>query len=265
MGCAFFSAYTLSAQIVDNFSVSHDYTGGNVAGTIWTGAYAVTGDTNGTTVTSSTNINSTFNTTANPGQLTITDVGGHFEGNQNTAHLLYMSVTGDFTATVNLVSNTTLNYSCAGLMAADPTLLTGVNVPANANYFWLGEQQANHNYVRSVVGGSQSDQNPSGSVAPGASNYLEITRVGSVFTAYLSSDGGSTYTQFGNSVTRADLPATLDVGLAEGGYNDGNLNPGTAVFDNFSLTTVPEPSAYAMLLGGLGLLIVLRRFSARKA
>ncbi len=249
MGCAFFTACTLSAQIVDNFSVSHDYSGGNVAGTIWTGAYT------GNNPTSTFDANIT-----NAGQLTMSDLGGHWEGGDNSAHLLYISVTGDFTATVNLYDETTVNYTTGGLGAFADSTLTGGEVS------WIGIGTLDKtwlNVLRSVTNGSQDDQNADsimGSVAPGQF-YMQLSRAGDVFTASLSTDGGSTYTPFMNPVTRSDLPSTLDVGLWVGSYS---TETATAQFANFSLTTVPEPSTYAMLLGGMGLLMVLRKFNTRK-
>jgi cytochrome c len=216
--------------ITDDFGVSHDYAGGDVSGTIWTGAYG------------GNNTSSTFNANnTNAGVLTMSDTNGHWENGQNTGHLLYLSVTGDFTATVHLTSQTSQNWASAGIGAYDPTTLTGGAV----SWIGVGNQQNDHVFVRSVENGNQTDQN----VNNISYYYLRLVREGNVFSVYESTDG-TTYTQYGSSVTRTDLSDTLYVGLFESAYSG---NPATATFDNFSIKVadVPEPSTLAMLAGGL--------------
>jgi hypothetical protein len=120
---------------------------------------------------------------------------------------------------------------------------------------------------------------PSGSDAPGVIlNILDSDSNVDATTsyAYTNQPGGPATIYYQGTITYADLPQgsmqdftlsfttganPFDLGEAihlefstYNGYNDASVGP--VVFDNvrFSDSTVPEPSTYAMLLGGLALL-----------
>ncbi len=231
-----------ATTFTDDFNTSHDYSGGNVTGTIWDGIHNLP----------AANV---LNTTATLGELTIgtpsSAVG--WEGTKANAPFLYKSVTGDFDARVQMTVGTAVNFTIAGLLVRlDPANADGNAgedfVMLTRNWFSSGGNQ-----FRSVNDNVQSDSD-------GASQaYVRLTRTGNVFNAYTGSDG-TTWTQYawgggGFDLTRADLGGTVQLGLTEGAFVTGNVT--SARFDNFSVTVVPEPSA--ILLGGFGLLGLLRR------
>jgi regulation of enolase protein 1 (concanavalin A-like superfamily) len=82
---------------------------------------------------------------------------------------------------------------------------------------------------RSGDGSAASSVTVAGVSAP---EWLELTRVGNVFSAYHSSDG-STWAQVGTSQTLS-IASTADAGLAAASYNTASAT--TANFSNFSIT-----------------------------
>jgi len=66
------------------------------------------------------------------------------------------------------------------------------------------------------------------------------------------------------TVSPADQAAITDIGFSEVYYN-GYSSVGQ--INNLTLTVtsvVPEPSTYAMMLGGLGMLLGMQKFRSRK-
>ena len=62
----------------------------------------------------------------------------------------------------------------------------------------------------------------------------------------------------------ANNPLTLDVGQLSTDAGSGFLASGAnIVFSNINISSAPEPSSYALLLGGLGLLVLMVRRTAR--
>lgn len=238
-----------SAQVTvtNDFNTSRDYTSGTGGDSFFSGQQFNGGLQGGGATLYQANAN-----TSNPGQLTISSAGGRWQGGDDNGFLLYRNVTGDFSAKVQLTSVTSANYDTAGLMARNANLSNGEN--------WIGAQ------LFPEYGGGPSQRNTVNSGADDtfsgtnyASGYLELIRSGSVFTTLYSSDGVN-FTQIGQA-TRTDLPATLQVGLYEASFT-GNV--GTATFDNFSISQVPEPSTWAGGLGCVGLLGLSLRRQARR-
>lgn len=222
-----------------NFSQSQDFTTG-VGSTGWSGAYG------------GNNASSTF--ASGGGQLTMVDTGGHWENNQNSGHLLYLDVTGDFTAECELTSLSSSSYASAGLGVFDPSVTT-----ASPTVTWLGTYYKGFDGeigTRSVVNGSGGDDSPYNLSNPGTfTMYFELTRVGDVFTDYYSLDG-TDFTELDN-VTMSTLPETVDVGLWDGSFS-GNTT--TATFNSFSVESTPEPGALALAgVGFLGMAVLRRK------
>jgi hypothetical protein len=225
-----------------DFSQNQDFTQG-VGSTGWLGAYG------------GNNPSSTF--AASGGHLTMNDTGGHWEGGLTSGHLLYVSVTGNFTMQCLLSSLNNAQYNTAGIGAFDPSVIT-----ASPTATWIGLMDlsfvsAGNAYLdtRSVVNSTESnDPNVAPNVAMPV--YLQMTRVGDMFTQSYSTDG-THFTQLG-SIEMSSLPETLDVGLWDGSYTGGTAN---AVFNSFSVTANPVPEPGTCALAGLGIigLLALRR------
>ena len=128
-------------------------------------------------------------------------------------------------------------------------------VSMNDNGFAGGYQT-----LRSVVAATKTDQN-TGRPLSTEPLYLKLTGNGlGSYSGYYSTDGGSTYTQVGTTVTNTLGGATMaDVGVWYGTFS--SKQAGTATFSNFSLTTtaVPEPASIFLALAGFGLLGLGRR------
>ena len=221
-----------------DFSTSQDFTTG-VGSSGWTGAYG--GD----------NASSTFQ--SGGGQLTINDNNGHWEDGQNSGHLLYVSITGDFVMKTELAGISSSAYATAGLGAFDPSITTG-----SPTVTWIGAYDKGF-YMNGTIGtrvdntGSMSDFQPVTDYSTPV--YLEMTRYGDVFTQYYSADGVN-YTEI-DSVVMAALPNTVDAGLWDGSFYNGHIS--TAVFDSFSIEAAPEPGTLALAGLGLTALVAARR------
>jgi hypothetical protein len=84
---------------------------------------------------------------------------------------------------------------------------------------------------RTTIGGATLSDGPSaGTTVP--PRWLKLTRVGDVFTAYMSIDG-TTWTRVGAAETIA-LPPTIQVGLLT--LRSGGTGTAQAAFTNVSVT-----------------------------
>ncbi len=87
---------------------------------------------------------------------------------------------------------------------------------------------------RTTAGGTVSTQTITG--IPVGSEYVELARLGSGFSAYYSSNGSS-WTQIGSTITIAAMSATANVGLAA--TADYNAQLTSATFTNLVVSTGP--------------------------
>ena len=225
--------------MTDDFNTSYDYTSGTGGDPFFDGQQFNGGfqspNSDPTLQTADANM-------TNPGELTVSSTNGHWEQGDDNGFLLYRNVTGDFSAVIHITDAPYVNYNTAGVMARNPDLTNGENWVGSQLIGNFGAGPSQRNTVDSVGSDTHAADETSYS-----SGYLELTRVGGLFSTLYSTDG-LTYELVG-SVDRPDLPSTLEVGLYQASYSG---NQGTATFDDFSITEmVPEPSTWAMMLGGL--------------
>ena len=228
------------AQVIlsDSFSTAHDYSSGNVAGTIWTG---VLNAGNATSFNADTDVANQLNIavsgSANTG----------YDGSHSSAPFLYVAATGDFTATLHYTGGSTNPYSSPSVMAyGDSSNFLSTTFLAST------PQTA----LREVIGGSQTD------ISSAAGSYYMLSRSGETYTSEVSSNGTSWTTIGSYTATTGSLFAsTVDVGLAFGNYGGSGTSNGQ--FSNFTidLKAAPEPTTWALFaLGALVLGIKARRF-----
>ncbi|MBN8281215.1 MAG: fibronectin type III domain-containing protein, partial [Gammaproteobacteria bacterium] len=170
--------------------------------------------------------------TDNGASLAVAGSGADIWGTADEFQYVYRTLTGDGEIIARVVSltNTDLNAK-AGVMLREA-------LTANSRFALMmmtpGANGAAFQY-RTTTGGSAapSNSNDKVSVLP---RWVRIVRAGNLVSGYLSADG--TAWTLRNSVTLANLPATVYLGLAVTSHKDGTL--GTGVFDNVSVTT-PTP------------------------
>jgi hypothetical protein len=253
---------TSAATITDDFSAAADYAGGGVAG-IWDGSWNMVNLVGGR-----------FNTTATAGVLTVDDLGifdydedpmtgisGYgWEGARSTAPFLFTDVAAgqDFVATVKILSQTSGNWSAAGLLARAANSPTGPGDLADQddeNFETMTTFRTDAALPNTGTTLMKRVQAPSGQIEANiAVNsgdeplplVLKLERVnGTVYRGYVSTDGGTTF-QFQSRQTPTagnplrDATVALQVGLH---YNNFGTLSGTATFDDFSLTTDPIAAA----------------------
>jgi regulation of enolase protein 1 (concanavalin A-like superfamily) len=203
----------------DNFDLPHDYSGGNVAGTIWDGFFVNANSGNATVAAADAS-------TSNPGQLTLRSVNGNWENGDNDGLLLYKTVAGDFDAKVRIVNMNTVGWHDAGIMARVASL-----ADAGAGEDWVAVKyfaNGNSNGHRSTDDGVSSTITAAGAPEP----WVRLVRTGNVFTSYRSMDG-TNWTQIGSS-TRADMNGlSVQVGIWQATFS---ANEGAAQLDDFSLS-----------------------------
>jgi regulation of enolase protein 1 (concanavalin A-like superfamily) len=240
---------TASAAFVvtDDFNTSHDYSGKNVTGTIWDGVMI----NDGTHATQNAVVTTANANTSNAGQLTLVSHSGSWEHAEDDGFFLFRNVSGDFTATIQVISVNQTNWHDTGLMArvADVSLAGPGEDYVAARYF----PNANGNILRSTDDGNS----PARTQNTPLRAFLKLERVGNVFTYTAASNAAFTANVSTDSVTRNDLDGLpLQVGIWQATFS---TNVGTAVFDNFSLTYVPEPSTVVLSLAGLACVGLRRR------
>jgi regulation of enolase protein 1 (concanavalin A-like superfamily) len=213
------AAVCAAETVTDSFDTNHDYLTAGTAGTIWDG-FLVNGGLGPlqdcTPVAADANQSST-------GRLVLRSSNGNWEGDGDDGMLLYKTVTGDFTAEVEVTACELVHYNDLGLMARDPRG-TGINYVALRYFMGL------FNAIRTTTNGTTGNID-----SAGAKTVLRLSRVGNDFHFARKDPGGAAFEPMtGSSLSRPDLPATLQVGIWQATFSQANA---TGEFDDFSLTT----------------------------
>ncbi len=261
-------ASTASAAVLtDAFTSQFDYSGGAVQG-IWSGSYNMgnlgAGGIVGASPTFPDNGLLVFDFDTNSG----------WEGGRSDAPFLYVDVPGnqDFTAEVTIAAQTSGFWSDAGIIARAKSGTgpgTGAD-QADENFTFFGSfrtDNANMNagttlHKRIENGAQVQDANIAVTAADEPLPIrLRLVKTGSTYEGFVSPDNGTTWQLQSTAVATAgtalaDPSVMKEVGLAFSPF-DGALM-GAAKFDNFYLSIVPEPSAFALALVGTASLAVRR-------
>jgi hypothetical protein len=243
------------ADLTDNFGTDHDYL------TEGLGAYDGMLDPGAVTEVLA----------AAGGQLTYQTNGSIWQ-DAAMGPLLYKNVTGNFSATVKVaISGDATNpsfHNAAGIMARNPDNSGGENWISIDRFVWTAFIAWNNvNSARTELGQTTGLWIEDTYAVAAPYPWLKLTRSGDYFYFRISSDGVNFIpltdpayqgiyngTQNPLVVYRPDLPDTLQVGLHQLMFD---VVSGSATFDDFSITSIPEPTTIILL--GLGALGLIRR------
>jgi uncharacterized repeat protein (TIGR01451 family) len=179
-------------------------------------------------------------------------------GANDQSHFVYQTLSGDgsIVARIRYQTNSS-SWAKAGLMIRQSTAagapfvdalvtpdvspstpdINGVGCDANGCLSPLPPVvPAVGNGVREQTSGSHSSTGPTLAGFGSPNKWLKLTRAGSTFTAYESSDG-STWTQIG--VQTVSMTGPVDIGLFDTAHNIGQVS--TAAFDNVQITGSQSP------------------------
>jgi hypothetical protein len=135
---------------------------------------------------------------------------------------------------------------------------------ATTTYTYAGSSLGNfvigQSYQLTLAIGLRADERGNGS----PDYKIELLNNGSVIDSSSGLATLGTFTNLSLTVPFTDLSYTGAIGIAiVGTDNTGGFQQ--ANFDNVRLVETPEPSAYAMLFGGLGMLVLISRFRSKLA
>jgi YD repeat-containing protein len=186
--------------------------------------------------------------TYSSGTFTANGAGAGIGPTADGFHFVYQRLSGDGTIVARLAS---VQNAYAGVMIRE-TLTAGSTLAfmergyANIGYFTY----------RTTTGGSTSSQQ--GPYIPSLPYWLKVTRSGSTFAGYTSTDG-VTWTQAGTSQT-ITMATSVYIGLAVTSNSTSSL--GTATFDNVTTTggeppPTPAITSISPTSGGIGASVTL--------
>jgi RHS repeat-associated protein len=183
------------------------------------------------------------NATYASGVFSVTGSGVGISGSSDELHFVYQPLSGDGTIVARVVSTQGTDPT-AGVMIRE-TLSPGATM-AYSEYY---NKYDSYFYYRTTTG-AQSSYQPG--TFGGLPYWLKLTRSGSTFSAYASSDGLN-WTQIATSVT-INMAQNVYIGLAV--TSDTDSGPVTATFDNVSITTTsiaaPVITAVSSTTGSVG-------------
>jgi hypothetical protein len=160
------------------------------------------------------------------GGLSVKGSGADVYGSADEFHFVYQNVTGDATVTARVASLTNTNaWSKAMVMMRDGT---GAGAPYASALLSPTSTNGYRMQYRTTSGGSTTSVAGPASAVPA---YLRVTRSGSSFSTFYSTDG-ATFTQIGTAQT-ITMGNTITVGIGVTAHADGSV--ATGVFDNISI------------------------------
>jgi outer membrane protein assembly factor BamB len=163
------------------------------------------------------------------GTWTISGGGTDIWGTSDQFHYVWQSLSGDGSINARVATQTNSDVNAkAGLMYR---LTTDPGSPYYAIYVTPGNGLAVQYRVSQSANAGQA-----ATLAGTVPAYLKISRTGSTFTAYTSSDG-TTWTAVSGSTITLQVSGAMLAGMAVTGHSATIL--GTATFDHVSLTTPP--------------------------
>src|ERR1700674_4040833 len=161
------------------------------------------------------------------GTFTVAGAGQQIYGTADAFHFVYQPLPGDGTIVARVVSlQGGVGYVSAGVMIRE-TLNAGSTNADTADWAGYGTIYFDE---RTSTGGSTSS---TGSLGANLPYWVKVTRSGSSFSSYTSSDGVN-WTQLGTSQT-ISMAQNVYVGLAVNSGSGSAL--ATATFDNVSVTS----------------------------
>ena len=198
----------------DNFEASHDYSSGDVAGTIWDG------------VLNAANLDPGSDTAG--GVLHLRSTGEGWEApNDASGPFLYKTVSGNFDMEVEVALAQDVSWSDGGLMVRVPSLEA-----AGAGEDWLSLMRSGCCGYDNKLRWADDNANNNYQVAAGR-NFLRLERRGNLFRAFTKASSADAW-ELGYSLNRPDLDGLpLQVGLQHGTFNPANT--ADRQYDNFWL------------------------------
>ncbi len=161
------------------------------------------------------------------GTFTVQAAGTQIYGSADSFHYVYQPLAGDGTISARLVSlQGGTGYVAAGVMIRE-TLNAGSTNAKTADWRSYGGIYFD---ARTTTGGNTSEP---GSVSVALPYWVKVSRSGSTFTSYTSSDGAN-WVQLG-ATTTISMAQNVFVGLAVTSGTPAAL--ATATFDNVSITS----------------------------
>jgi regulation of enolase protein 1 (concanavalin A-like superfamily) len=159
------------------------------------------------------------------GTFTLTGSGIDIYSEADQFQYAYETLTGNGTITAFVASEQNTNsFAKAGVMIRNGLNTGDINAMVNVT-----PSQGTYFSYRTSTNGGTSRSNVSGIAAP---YWVQLTRTGNVFTAFISTNG-TTWTQLGSAETISMNPKVY-IGLIDCSHDSGVL--GTAVFTNVSVT-----------------------------
>lgn len=195
-------------------------------------------------------------------QLNVTN-GASLSHVVNNADLEASLTTVDLVTVTGFIMNFKMDYTGTAGAWTSPYLSThnAADERANSRFGMVAFGSGNIQFYGGAVGGSQVGTSVSNATIAGLVSGWDITNLNSYsFVATRTTATTGVYDAFINGI---EVASNIAYGFGTGGTNGEvnfeiiNVSNGAGLYDDFSITTIPEPSA--ALLGGLGLLALLRR------